>query len=494
MKVLLRFLVFCFILPIAISGCKKSKQVEKEPPIVVPPVEEPACKSCKLISSAAELAALTLIPGDTIMMKSGDWTDQKLVFKAKGTAQLPIVLIAQKAGSVNMKGASSIQIDGEYLEVSGLNFRGGKLTVGQFIIDFTSSSSNCRLTNTAIVDYNPTDATIDYRWVSMNGTKNRLDHCYIKGKSHQGATVVVWGKNSSLGHRIDHNYFGTRPDLGNNGGETIRVGTSDYYLTQSNVTVEDNIFDKCNGETEIVSNKMSNNIIRNNLFFESRGTLSLRHGNGTEVYGNYIIGNNLATVGGIRIIGENHLVYNNYIQGLKETGQLCAISIMDGVPNSAPSGYFQVKNVKVVGNTIVNCAEAFEIGAGKGGNDRTVPPANCTIANNLVQQKGGATLLKLADTPTGFTYTGNMAYATGVTMPEGFVQITQQMGTTTFGTYAPQSGHPAFGAFQGTFPFYTSTDVGAKALGDTHNALLKGEGIGPTWVPGLAASIVIKAQ
>jgi poly(beta-D-mannuronate) lyase len=207
-----------------------------------------------------------------------------------------------------------------------------------------------------------------------------------------------------------------------------------------------------------------------------------------------MIGNNTAAPGGIRIVGENHLVYNNYLQGIVSTGQTCAISLLDGVPNSAPSEYFQVKNVKIVGNTIVNCAEAFEIGAGKGGNKRTVPPTNCTIANNLVQQKGGATLLTLADTPTNFTYTGNMAYATGVTMPEGFTQITQLLGTTTFGTYEPQSGSPVFGAFQGTFPFYTSADVGAKALDDMHKALLKAEGIGPSWVQDLGKTIVIKAQ
>lgn len=496
MKVLLRFLVFCFILPIAISGCKKSKPVEKEPPIVIPPVDETLpCTSCKVISSAAELSALTLVPGDTVVMKSGDWNNQRLVFKGKGTLEKPIVLIAQKAGNVIMKGTSSLQIDGEYLEVNGLSFKDGMAPANvTLLIDFASSSKGCRLTNTSIVDYNPASATTDYRWVSMNGTKNRLDHCYIKGKAHQGATVVIWGKNSSLDHRIDHNYFGTRPDLGNNGGETIRVGTSDYYLTESNVTIEENIFYKCNGETEIVSNKMSKNIIRNNLFFESRGTLCLRHGNGTEVYGNYMIGNNTAAPGGIRIVGENHLVYNNYLQGIVSTGQTCAISLLDGVPNSAPSEYFQVKNVKIVGNTIVNCAEAFEIGAGKGGNNRTVPPANCTIANNLVQQKGGATLLTLADTPTNFTYTGNMAYATGVTMPEGFIQITQQMGITAFGTYTPQSGSPVFGAFQGTFPFYTSADVGAKALDDMHKALLKAEGIGPSWVQDLGKTIVIKAQ
>ncbi|WP_353139336.1 polysaccharide lyase 6 family protein [Pseudopedobacter sp.] len=504
-KVAVRYFLILVLLGGVIS-CKKSDKEKKDDDsgVVVPPPgdgdggnndgEVIKCKSCKVITSAAELSALTLSAGDSVMMKAGDWNNQRLVFKGKGTAQQPIVLIAEKLGGVIMKGTSSLQIDGEYLEVNGLNFKDGLAPANvTLLIAFTSSSKGCRLTNTSIVDYNPASATTDYRWVSINGTKNRLDHCYIKGKAHQGATVVIWGRNSSLEHRIDHNYFGTRPDLGNNGGETIRVGTSDYYLSESNVIIEENIFDKCNGETEIISNKMSKNIIRNNLFFESRGTLCLRHGNGTEVYGNYIIGNNVAAAGGIRIVGESHLVYNNYIQGITQTGQYCAISLLDGVPNAAPSEYFQVKNAKIVGNTIVNCSQAFEIGAGKGGNGRTVPPANCTLANNLVQQKVGATLLKLADTPENFTYVGNMAYAVGATMPQGFVQISQQLGITVFGTYEPQSGSPAFGAFQGTFPFYTSADVGAKALDDMHKALLKSEGIGPSWVTGLGNALVIKA-
>ena len=35
-------------------------------------------------------------------------------------------------------------------------------------------------------------------------------------------------------HRIDHNYYGPRPPLGSNGGETIRIGTSDESLSASN--------------------------------------------------------------------------------------------------------------------------------------------------------------------------------------------------------------------------------------------------------------------
>ncbi|SFG81723.1 polysaccharide lyase 6 family protein [Pedobacter insulae] len=463
-----------------LSGCEKSVKVI-DPPIVVKP--KPSCTSCKMISSAAELAALTLNAGDTVMMKSGDWNNQRLIFKGNGTAQAAIVLIAEKAGEVNLKGASSLAIDGQWLVVDGLNFNNGNLGVSKLnVVDFSSASRNCRLTNTSIVDYSPANQTIDYRWVSMNGKNNRMDHCYLKGKAHQGPTVVLWGASTAISHRIDHNYFGARPDLGNNGGETIRVGTSEYYLSEALVLIEQNIFEHCNGETEIISNKMSKNVIRNNFFFESRGTLSLRHGNGTEVYGNYFVGNDVKDAGGIRIIGENHLVYNNYLQGIATTGQTCAIAILDGVPHSEPSGYFQVKNVKIVGNTIVNCAQAFDIGAGKGGNGRTVPPADCTIANNLIQAKGGIAIA-YTDQPQNFFYEGNLAFGMGggqtLALPTGFLQEDAKLEVVDLNTYFPVAGSVALGGFKGSYNFFQSVNVGSNALDELHKALLKCVDIGP---------------
>nr|WP_317039131.1 chondroitinase-B domain-containing protein [Winogradskyella sediminis] len=43
-------------------------------------------------------------------------------------------------------------------------------------------------------------------------------------------------------HQIDHNYFGHRPDLGENGGETIRIGTSANSMKSSKTIVESNTF------------------------------------------------------------------------------------------------------------------------------------------------------------------------------------------------------------------------------------------------------------
>lgn len=488
---------FVAVSAVTVTGCKKSSKPTVEDPIVVAPIGNQSCINCKKVKSAAELTALSPKAGDTIIMQAGDWINQKITFSGSGSAQQPIVLIAEKAGQVNLSGSSSLVIDGSWLVVDGLNFKNGDLSVSKLnVVDFTSASRNCRLTNTSIVDYNPADAAIDYRWISLNGKGHRLDHCLIKGKQHLGPTVVIWGLREASSHHIDHNYFGSRPELGSNGGETIRVGTSDYYLTESLITIEENIFDSCNGETEIISNKMSKNTIRNNLFFESKGTLCLRHGNNSEVYGNYMIGNNVAGAGGIRIIGEGHLVYNNYLQGIVTTGQTCAIAMLDGVPNSPASGYFQVKNVKVVGNTIVNCAQAMDIGAGKGGNNRTVPPANCNIANNVMQLKTGAALIRFTDTPTDFIYEGNIAFGMGAVtgLPAGFLIADPALLLNEMSTYTAANNSVVAGAFKGNYPFFSTADAGANKIDSLHKDLLKAIGIGPLWLSGLGSQLLIKAM
>ncbi|MDM1296219.1 alginate lyase [Sphingobacterium sp. N143] len=467
------------------SSCGKSTSGEME-------LKNTVCAQCHTIQSAAALQALNLQPGDTVMMKSGEWTDQELIFDAQGTSQQPIVLRAEQPGAVMMSGTSSVSIRGKWLVVSGLVFQNG-FTSGKNVVDFTSSSSNCRLTNTAIVDYNPPTATTDYRWVSINGSSHRIDHCYLKGKSHQGPTMVVWGTSKPMKHRIDHNFFGERAAVPDNGGETIRLGTSDWSMTDAFTTIEDNIFQRCNGETEIISNKMGADTIRNNFFHESQGTLCLRHGNGSAVYGNYFVGNGIKETGGIRIIGEDHLVYNNYFQNMAGTGQRAALVLMDGVPNSPLSGYFQVKRVQVVANTMINCKQSFDIGSGKGGSNRTLPPMDGHIANNVVLQIPQSILLTFTDQPLNFVYQGNIVFdvPTGQQLPAGFVRLDPQYAITTDGIYEPTSSSQVLGAFVGNYPFAAAADAGAPKLDSKHRELLKAQNIGPGFMTGLGSSLVI---
>ncbi|QIL37885.1 alginate lyase [Pedobacter sp. HDW13] len=335
------------------------------------------------ISSAAELATLKLLPGDQVTVKNGEWKNQQLVLRGQGTREKPIVLKAEHGGSVVFTGTSSLKIDGKWLVTDGFSFRNG-FTKGEDVITFSEKSANCRLTNSHIVGYNPPDKATEYTFTSLYGDHNRVDHCYFEGKTNIGPTLVVWLSDKPNYHQIDYNYFGPRPDIGGNGGETIRIGTSTWSFYDSFTKVDANIFAHCNGETEIVSVKSCRNTISNNLFFESVGTLTLRHGNNNQVSGNIFIGNKIENTGGIRIIGENHRVYNNYLQGLTGTGLRAAVSVMDGLPNPILVSHWQVKNAEITANVIVDCKEVFSLGAGKNA-DRILSPQKIQITHNLIK-------------------------------------------------------------------------------------------------------------
>ena len=432
------------------------------------------------IKSAADLSALPLKPGDKVILKNGNWKDQELNFKGQGTPEKPIILQAEDPQKLFLSGRSSLKIDGKWLLVDGLNFRDG-FTTGQDVILFSSESSNCRLTNSTVVGFNPKDSATGYTYASLYGDHNRVDHCYFEGKTNTGPTLVVWLSNKPNYHQIDHNYFGPRPDFGGNGGETIRIGTSDWSMYDSFTKVDSNVFARCNGETEIVSVKSCRNTISNNLFFESVGTLTLRHGNFNEVFGNVFIGNKVNDTGGIRIIGENHRVYNNYLQGLTGTGLRAAISVMDGLPNPILTSHWQVKNATVLANTIVDCKEAFSIGAGKN-SERVLAPQKVIIANNLVRP--GGIVVSLVDSSAEVSYKGNMLdSSSGTTINtvhmvySGFVKVDAQL-RQTGEIWSPEKNSPVRGAFKGSFPFIQTNDVGAM-INQNSSLLSAYRNIGP---------------
>lgn len=397
------------------SSCAKAVEADS----LTKKVEEQATNSDKIytIASAAELNELKLAPGDKVIMKSGEWKSQIINFKGKGTAEKPITLIAETKGSVILSGNSNLKIDGEWLVVDGLFFKNGSSLKDDVVI-FTKATSNSRLTNTSIENYNPSEKTLDYKWVSLYGNHNRVDHCSITGKAHQGTTLVVWLDDKPNYHQIDHNYFGPRPELGANGGETIRIGTSTFSMNDSYATVQNNIFDKCDGEVEIISIKSGFNKIMNNLFYECAGTVTFRHGNNSEVSSNYFIANNVTNSGGIRLIGENQKVHGNYLYKVAGRTLRSAISVMNAYEKPSLSDYWQVKNADIQNNIIVSAREAFVLGSGKD-NDRTVAPDGVNISNNYVINP--TTLLVTQDEPKNLKMQSNQVE--GASIVAGFVKM-----------------------------------------------------------------------
>jgi poly(beta-D-mannuronate) lyase len=377
----------------------------------------------RLVSTpeAFQAAVRASVAGDSVVLADGVWRDFEIVFAGEGTAVKPITLRAQTAGKVVISGKSNLRIAGRHLIVSGLTFKDGHSPTPE-VISFRRDSKalayDSRLTDTVIDGFNKPDrSAVDY-WIGLYGQNNRVDHTHLQGKLNGGVTLAVVlnsPESQQNRHRIDHNYFGPRPPLGSNGGETIRVGTSEYSLTNSLTVVEDNYFEGCSGEVEIVSNKSGGNIYRRNVFVRSQGALVLRHGAGNLVEDNVFLGGGLPHTGGVRVINADQTVRNNYFQGLGGDGFTSALVMMNGVPNSPLNRYNQVLNARIEKNIFVDVREVL-LGAGAD-QERTLPPAGSTLAGNVFLGSNGESVFKAMASIDGLTFTGNVV--DGVQPPDG---------------------------------------------------------------------------
>lgn len=342
-------------------------------------------------------AAKTLTAGDTLVLKDGTWADARLKLKAMGTAEKPVIARAETAGKVLLTGDSRISIAGEHIVVDGLWFQNptGEEAI-ELRIDSDELANDCRITNCAVTNDLPAgDLTKSARFVSLYGSRNRVDHCYIAGKTSLGTTLVAWlAEGVEARHQIDHNHFGPRQRLGKNGGETIRLGDSKTSMLTAFCLVEHNLFEKCDGEAECISNKSCGNVYRHNTFKGVSGTLTLRHGNGCRVEKNVFLGDGAKGSGGVRVIGEDHVVTGNVFQDLTGDDERSAMCFMLGIPNSVPHGYFQVKRAKVTENTFINCEHNILIGM-SGDKKAKLPPVETEISGNTIQtNQGGAFEIK----------------------------------------------------------------------------------------------------
>lgn len=359
-----------------------------------------------------------LAAGDVIILANGEWRDFELVITGKGRKDAPITLISEEAGKVFLTGQSSLRIGGEYILVTGLVFKDGYSPRGE-VISFRRSKEdqarNSRVTEVVVDNFSKPDRYESDYWVGMYGRGNRFDHNHLVGKTNKGVTLAVrldTEESRNNHHRIDHNYFGPRPVLGSNGGETLRIGTSKYSMYDSGTIVEHNIFDRTDGEVEIISSKSGKNVFRGNLFLRSRGTLTLRHGDDNLVERNVFLGYGKDYTGGIRVINRNQTVRQNYMEGLRGAGFSSALTVMNGVPNSPVNRYVQVENAVVENNTVIDSAR-ITLGAGAD-EERSAPPIRTRFADNLLSGLGDETFIEVDADISGISFSGNRLLAGSV--------------------------------------------------------------------------------
>ncbi len=267
-----------------------------------------ATGSTVVVSTVDELkaAVASSSPGDTIVVQDGTYTDWQIRFHTRGTAVNPTAIKAQTPGGVKLTGNVRVEISGPHLVVSGFLFEKARGSRHASIVEFRNAR-HCRLTDCSFVGCGDPESTYT-RTINLShgSSRNRVDHCYMTGTLSMGMGVVVRDTDAGRGNtdnRFDHNYFKDIERLGSNGQEPIQLGQDQTAFGHVSVraVVEYNLFENASGDSEIISNKSADNIIRYNTMRDSKAGICLRGGRNALVEGNYC-----HRTRAIRIYGHGH--------------------------------------------------------------------------------------------------------------------------------------------------------------------------------------------
>ncbi|MDD9268410.1 chondroitinase-B domain-containing protein [Paenibacillus sp. GCM10023248] len=249
---------------------------------------------------------------------------------------------------------------------------------------------------------------------------NRIAYNEIGPKRAFGAVLIYDGEGHSgqtisQHDVIEYNYFHDIGPRVTNGLEAIRLGLSSLSLAPGYATIQFNLFDGFDGEDEIVSVKSSDNIIRYNTIRNSYGGFVARHGHRNSFYGNFFFGDGKKPgMSGFRIYGNDHKIYNNYMEGLTDR----VIRLDGGSHDAGPDGdmnptvkwmregmetsavladlpamqrtellrgHWRPYNIQIFNNTLVNISDTNSIVLG----GKTYQPVGTKIYNNLILSHSG---------------------------------------------------------------------------------------------------------
>lgn len=421
--------------------------------------------------------------GTTITLANGTWKDVFISVSGKnGSSSAPITITAETAGSVLMTGNSRVYMKGSYITVSGLVFQDPENLVADTSeiepVFELKECNNCKVINNKIDSYNGTEAQkeLKFKWVLTDGQYNEIAYNSFIGKYGVGS-IINDNRNSTDADylKIHHNYFADRTPINgvndDNDQDAIRIGNSSTSLDDSFTEVYSNYFYNFFGEVEVISNKSGQNKYYNNTFRKYSGTLTLRHGDNCEVYDNFFFAENNAFSGGVRVIGEGHKIYNNYIEGinsLKASGSSSnatgGINVSNGRVDTALNGYYQVKDATIINNTFVNCDYGLRIGTTVS-SDLTLAPENLIVANNIMLNCSTSALEE--DTaPTGTSsYAGNITQTGSWDLTNNVdnnITVTDNLLTAGDDFYELTSMSAAVDSGVGSYSFLTADILGGN--------------------------------
>lgn len=376
-------------------------------------------------------------PGDKIILRNGFYTTTAdVTIAAAGTKEKPIILEAESTGKAEISGIGGFNL---VSPAAYIIIRGFKFTHAASKARCSAGSSFCQWTNNIF----ETPGTGDY--LTIAGSDHEIHYNTFQNKDSLGKFIAVKGIGSQIAERlwIHHNYFKKQKNQGNrNGAEALQFGLSGFSLSSSNSIIEHNLFEDCDGENELISVKASRVTVRYNTIRNCPAQFTLRHGNFNQVYGNYFI-----NTPGLRIFGDDHLIYSNHFEN-------CSIAINIGnggaeVADGAPlTSHDRPDRVIIAFNTLVNNKMNIAQTARANGLGST----HITIANNVIV--GGGAAVSIVGPASNHFAEGNIIFNTtgaGDLLNGSFIIADPQLQRDAAGENHLQKGSPAIGAAKGNY-------------------------------------------
>ncbi|HEX2853624.1 MAG TPA: chondroitinase-B domain-containing protein [Opitutaceae bacterium] len=408
----------------------------------VPALTPPLVDSIAALQSRLSVAA----PGDTIILKNGSYTVSALInIRCRGTADRPITIAAESIGGVEITGAHGFKASApaEHIVISGFKF-----THAAGRAQIADGTRHVRLTR------NTFQCTGEGHDLTVAGDDAQVDHNDFGPKKFPGTMIAVSGTGSQVarGLWIHHNYFHDFENDGGSGAEMLRVGLLSSHRTSVGATrVEHNLFARCRGVNDLISNRSSGNTFRYNTFIESpTAHLTVRQGNDCAIYGNIF-----RNTEGIRLYGDRHQVFSNYLES-----NYVAIAIGNGTAEiselgdaAPPNSHDRPDGCVIAFNTLVDNNTHYQMSRRPG---EALGATNTTFAHNVLQ--GGAVAAKIDGPNTGAIWSDNVAWNVAKLrdLPaEGQTVSDPLLAADGTGIKRPQTGSPVIAAAKESFPFVT---------------------------------------
>jgi poly(beta-D-mannuronate) lyase len=335
-----------------------------------------------LVKSAADIRSVSgkLNPGDQLVLASGgDWKDARFTFAGSGTNEAPILFRPEKPGGVIFTGNSEVTFSGAHLIISGFEFKEVRPAKDNTVVfrlgnGEAKPADHCIVTGVKFTDCgseSPEDWPRIHLWLmSLRGSGNTIANSTFSGFRNIGqmigAAELPPGGRQQL--HILNNVFRDRPKIDEqNGYEIIQIGWSGVRSRGAGSLIQGNVFEKCDGETEIVTLKASDVVVRGNKFLGCQGALVLRHGDRVQVLDNVFDGQHRPNTGGVRVCGADHIITGNTFRDLAQPKDYYTwtISLMAASAENVADdmeGYGRVKNVLIANNRFEHCEKRIAAG------------------------------------------------------------------------------------------------------------------------------------